>query len=349
MGFNEQKWILRLAYLKDHGQRIEQHSHFYKDTKGAYDLSAENVNNRLSEDRAWLVAQGYSPTRFVSGGWRMNAVIRRALIAHGYADCTEDPRTTSPRKAFCAIAFFRAGPTPPLLYFHDYELLSPLIVFCARFVARYWRTSHFFIRIHPHDHKRARDWRMIIGFFRAFLANKDIRSVLELGAGTGNIAAYCVQSGIRAVAEDINAGYLAAIRKRDARIDIVRHDINDPLPYPDGFFDMSACIGTLHYGYVKDADAVMREIVRVSGKYVMIDFLSRYSLYRFFERIWNPHYSPQTYSAREAADFIARHGMRVSRVQGGRTPPFIGMLCPFSGKTAYFILEKKPCAVRPSL
>ena len=42
MNFDEQKWIERLTFLKNNGHEIQQHTHFYKDKKGDYDLSTEN-------------------------------------------------------------------------------------------------------------------------------------------------------------------------------------------------------------------------------------------------------------------------------------------------------------------
>lgn len=339
-GFDEDVWIDRLAYLRAHGQEIEQHTHFYKHGKGDYDLSPENVKKRLYEDRSWLMRNGYHPTRFVSGGWRASETIRRALESAGYEDYTEHPRTRSPRKVCAAIATMRAGRVPPLLYFHDYELCDPRIYFCIRLAVAYWHGRHFPVALHPHDHKRFRDWHLIFGFLEKALRMYGARSVLELGAGTGNISAYCARRGMRAVAEDINPTYLAAVAARNGSIETLCHDINDPLPYPDRSFDVVVCIGALHYSYVKDPDAVMREMARVARTGVLVDFLSRYSPYRFFELIYNPTYLPRTYSSWQAAQALRRAGLRIRSVRGGRTLPLLGSIFPFLGKTAYYIAEK---------
>ena len=150
MGFNEKKWRGRLRYLAQHGQIIEQHTHFYKTRKSDYDLSAAHVKKRLTEDRDWLEDQGYKIKGFVSGTWVINSDIVEALADLGYQyDCSartfglnylkhrnnqmvincpqkfnslwEIPTTTPVKKAF-----FQFGDCQ-LIYLHDYDLDNFLI------------------------------------------------------------------------------------------------------------------------------------------------------------------------------------------------------------------------------
>ena len=297
MGFDEVKWKERLRYLVSHGQRIEQHTHFYALGKGAYDLSPAHVARRLDEDRAWLGKEGYVVTRFVSGGWRMNADTRDILRTKGYTDVTEDPRTLSPRASVTRILSGRAGTLPPLLYLHDYELANPLIAFLARYAAAYWHARPFPVVIHPHDHKRARDWQKILFFISSFFKGNEIHRILELGAGTGNIAAYFAGTGTSVTAEDVNGDYLRTVRGRDPRIMTLEHDINIPLPFPDGHFDVVFCIGVLHYASVISAPRVLTEMARVSSRYLVIDLFPKYSLYGILERIVFPRFHPRRFSA----------------------------------------------------
>lgn len=89
MGFDEKKWIERLRYLTARGQRVEQHTHFYKGIKGVYDLTPEHMAARLCEDRAWLESHGHAIRGFVSGAWIMNETLMALLSHRGYAyDCT---------------------------------------------------------------------------------------------------------------------------------------------------------------------------------------------------------------------------------------------------------------------
>ena len=331
MGFEENKWKDRLQYLAAHGQHIEQHTHFYASGKGAYDLSPVHVARRLDEDRAWLAKEGYIVTRFVSGGWRMNADTRDILRAKGYTDSTEDPRTLSPRAAVTRILSGRAGTLPPLLYLHDYELANPLIAFLVRRAVVYWCTRPFPVVIHPHDHKRARDWQKILFFIRSFFKDKKVRRVLELGAGTGNIAAYFADIGVSVTAEDVNGDYLRVIRGRDPRIMTLEHDINTPLPFPDGHFDVVFCIGVLHYASVRSIESVLAEMARVSSRYLVIDLFPKYSLYGILERIVFPRFHPRRFSADGARALFSRAGVSPVAELPTRAP---------LNKSAVYILQK---------
>lgn len=88
-GYSEGRWTERLRYLALRGQRIEQHTHFYANTKGIYDLTPKHMAERLCEDRAWLERRGHRVSGFVSGAWIMNETLMGLLHDHGYAyDCT---------------------------------------------------------------------------------------------------------------------------------------------------------------------------------------------------------------------------------------------------------------------
>jgi len=74
----------RLKYLIKQGQAIEQHTHFYKSGKGAYDLSRENVLAKLRRDKQWLENRGVKVQGFVSGAWQINDEVWQILASHGY-------------------------------------------------------------------------------------------------------------------------------------------------------------------------------------------------------------------------------------------------------------------------
>ncbi len=331
MGFDEVKWKERLRYLTSHGQRIEQHTHFYASGKGPYNLSPAHVTRCLDEDRAWLAKEGYIVTRFVSGGWRMTADIRDILRAKGYTDSTEDKRTLSPRAAVTRILSGRAGTLPPLLYLHDYELANPLIAFLVRRAVVYWRARPFPVVIHPHDHKRARDWQKILFFISSFFKGNEIHRILELGAGTGNIAAYFAGTGASVTAEDVNGDYLRTVRDRDPRIAILEHDINLPLPFSDGHFDVVFCIGVLHYASVRSIESVLAEMTRVSSRYLVIDLFPKYSLYGILERIVFPRFHPRRFSAGGARALFRGAGISPVAELPTRAP---------LNKSAVYILQK---------
>lgn len=89
MGYDEAAWAARLRYLAAHGQRIEQHTHFYGDRKGVYGLSLSHMRARLREDRAWLAGNGHAVTGIVSGAWIVFPELLALLAEEGYSyDCS---------------------------------------------------------------------------------------------------------------------------------------------------------------------------------------------------------------------------------------------------------------------
>lgn len=90
MGFEEEKWIKRLKLLRDGGQEIQQHTHFYKGKEGVkkglgYDLGRENIKLRLLEDKKWLKEKvGIVTEGFISGAWKTNQEITNILKEEEY-------------------------------------------------------------------------------------------------------------------------------------------------------------------------------------------------------------------------------------------------------------------------
>ena len=88
--FDEKKWITRIKFLIDHGQEIQQHTHFYLGKQGVpkgigYDLGQENIKKRLLEDKHWLEKNiKIAPKGFVSGAWKINSRIKDELKAQEY-------------------------------------------------------------------------------------------------------------------------------------------------------------------------------------------------------------------------------------------------------------------------
>lgn len=195
------------------------------------------------------------------------------------------------------------------------------------------------IVLHPNDHKTMRDWRHILAFLDRTIMIPP-QSVLELGGGFGNIAFHYARRGARAVVLDTDHACLMNAARRHKGIETTSHDINAPLPWNDGSFDLVTCTGALHYGYVRDAAAIIREMARISRRYVLIDVLSRYAPYRLMELLYNPAYRPRTYSSCATHALLAPYPLVVRGRMGGKSLPFIAELFPFIGKTVYYLLEK---------
>lgn len=193
---------------------------------------------------------------------------------------------------------------------------------------------------HPHDHKKEKDWRVILDFIDKNFKNINLKKTLELGAGMGNISSYFASQGVSAFAEDINLEYLNIIRNRNSSISVLQHDINTPLPFPNNSFDLVSCIGTLHYGYIKNSQLIWDEMIRMSNRYILVDFLSKYSYYRFLETIYYRSYNPKSYSKKEVSSLINDLNLRVVSQTSTKSLPIIRNIFPFTGKTVYLLLEK---------
>jgi|GEM_PF-2550912 len=71
--------------------------------------------------------------------------------------------------------------------------------------------------------------------------------VLDVGCGTGEVARLLAAHGAEVVGIDISPEmcYLAA--ERSENIMFLTHDLSDPLPFPDGRFDILIALGCLEY------------------------------------------------------------------------------------------------------
>ncbi|MFH1759247.1 MAG: glycosyltransferase [Patescibacteria group bacterium] len=372
-GFDELKWRKRLRYLAERGQLIEQHTHFYKEGKGEYNLSAEHTRKCLLEDKRWLESAGFNIKGFVSGGWRMNNEIMQALTDLGFTyDCTDKTATLSVRRAVCCQGVLQKNKAQ-VIYCHDYDLEKISVRLALRWLVWTQKSGAFMtvkdwlavkekityaaanyctdydgeikrinddVYIHPHDHKNTWDWRVILNFLNN-LKIKQPASVLELGCGMGNVGHYYARRGAKVVLEDLNLSYLEQAVMRDDGTRGLLHDLNQPLPLLDNSFDLVCCLGTLHYSYITDVKKVLIEMKRVSGKYILVDLFSTCSWWRPLEKLLHPNSRPRRFLPQEAEILFKELDLQVVKTVSTRTLPMIGKRWPFSGKAVIFLLEKK--------
>ncbi len=88
-------------------------------------------------------------------------------------------------------------------------------------------------------------------------------AVLDVGCGTGLVGAYLAAQGYsNLTALDYTPAMLAQARARGVYRDLLLHDLHDPLPMPDGSFDVVVGVGVFTEGHV-GSDCVP-ELARVS-------------------------------------------------------------------------------------
>lgn len=162
--YDEKKWIERLKFLKESGQEIQQHTHFYKGKEGVkkgigYDLGKENVQKRILEDKNWLKEKvGITPIGFVSGVFKINEEILEILERENYQyDLSKREGNVYRFKRLLEIPtlakskLFLVKPKFihfqdlyfSTIYFHDYDLEKFLFKFFLKFQILFFRLLGF--------------------------------------------------------------------------------------------------------------------------------------------------------------------------------------------------------------
>ena len=88
-------------------------------------------------------------------------------------------------------------------------------------------------------------------------------AVVDLGCGTGRHAVAAAAAGARVTAVDFSAAMLARARAKAGAeaVRFVVHDLQRPLPFDDGAFDVA--LSCLVLEHIADLDAFFREVRRI--------------------------------------------------------------------------------------
>jgi predicted deacetylase len=181
MGFDEDKWRERLQVIKNYGQDIQQHTHFYKGKEGlakgeGYDMTSEHINKRLLEDKQWLEVQGFYIKGFSSGAWKVSEELFQLLHSLGYnydssikggdaqkfqgvIEIPVSSKIGRLAKGFLSHKmgrnfFHREGSAICVVSFHDYDVRSYKFRFLLLTILRIFKIMHFhFVNASDHYEK----------------------------------------------------------------------------------------------------------------------------------------------------------------------------------------------------
>jgi ubiquinone/menaquinone biosynthesis C-methylase UbiE len=108
--------------------------------------------------------------------------------------------------------------------------------------------------------------------FRAAVGDVRGLSVVDLGCGTGRHAIWLAGGDALVTAVDFSEGMLAEARAKPGaeRVRFLAHDLHQPLPLPDGAFDL--VVSGLVLEHLLDLDGFFREarrLVRPSGRAIV--------------------------------------------------------------------------------
>ncbi len=193
---------------------------------------------------------------------------------------------------------------------------------------------------HPCDYKKLGDWQKIFKFLDKHFDAANVGSFLDLGAGMGNLVDYFLlkNPSMKIICEDINPDYLKIISQREPQVETIVHNLNSKIPFADQSFDLVSCIGVFQSKRI-NIEEVLKEVIRVSKKYIFLDFFLKLSPYVFLERIRYSDNESRRYWPSEFQKLF--ESLNVKEVAKAGTRTIFPELLPFSGKTIMVLLEKK--------
>lgn len=113
-------------------------------------------------------------------------------------------------------------------------------------------------------------------------------SVLDIPCGTGRITEVLLDMGLDVVGGDISKEMIDVARERCRRfgdkVSFRQLDL-DSMEVPDGSFDVVTCIRLLHHLETGDRGPILRELARVSRRYVMVNVAYSSPYYRLRRRL----------------------------------------------------------------
>lgn len=87
--------------------------------------------------------------------------------------------------------------------------------------------------------------------------------ILDAGVGTGNLAILIKEKGSKVIGLDFSLEALNIYKKKDPSAEIILHDLEQPLPFPDNYFDKIVSNNTIYNISRKKRLKLFKEFYRV--------------------------------------------------------------------------------------
>lgn len=111
-----------------------------------------------------------------------------------------------------------------------------------------------------------------------------INHVLEIGAGSGVDVEALVKMGYDVTFTDLSEVAIEKFKLRELNIKAKKCDARN-LPFKNNSFDLVYCLGLLEHFGESDRQKIIKEMLRVSKRYILIDVPQRYSLLTIIKKI----------------------------------------------------------------
>jgi ubiquinone/menaquinone biosynthesis C-methylase UbiE len=171
--------------------------------------------------------------------------------------------------------------------------------------------------------------------------------LLDVGCGTGALAAELAARGYEATGLDPSEGMLSVLRERAPGVTAVRASATS-MPFADGEFDLSVSVATMHH--IADPDSVrlalgeMVRVVRPGGTVIVWDHNPRNPYWPYLmKRVPQDRGDERLVGVDELVDGLREGGAdQVSVQQLGMVPDFVPPRLLRAAATAERVAERSP-------
>jgi 2-polyprenyl-3-methyl-5-hydroxy-6-metoxy-1,4-benzoquinol methylase len=147
------------------------------------------------------------------------------------------------------------------------------------------------------------------------IASMTTGPVLDVGCGVGHLLSALADRGVETVGFDVSEEALA-IARADHRLVAVRHDANEPWPFPDGSFAAVTMIDVLEHFIAYDAVLEdCRRVLRPGGSLFIVTVNYQSVLRLLLRRKWGGLKDPEHvryYTKQTLREGLEDHGFRTS-------------------------------------
>ena len=139
-----------------------------------------------------------------------------------------------------------------------------------------------------HDPKQYKIWKICTSFIdKQIKNNKKILKVIDLGCGIGDFTldlAKRYPQFNKIIGVDILDEIIEIARKKEEisdKVTIFKGDLLN-LEFDDRSFDLSICINVFHHIHPKDFEKAVKELSRITDKYVILEIRNKKNYFNFY-------------------------------------------------------------------